>query len=100
MYEWFTRNCLSCRDAARLVSESCERKLTVAERVKLLMLQTMCPYTHRYVTQIRQLHDHAASFAELEEVEVEAASHGLTEACRTELKRQMRLAQAGENKPA
>lgn len=66
-YNWFTRHCLSCRDAARLVSESCERKLSMAERLKLAMLRFMCPYTYRYAEQVRRLHECLPDLAQLDE---------------------------------
>lgn len=56
-YKWFTRKFLTCREAARLVSESCERELTFGEKMKLKLLCIMCPYTARYDQQVGLMHD-------------------------------------------
>lgn len=57
VYKWFTRRFLTCRDAARLISESCERELTFGEKVKLRILCIMCPYTARYDEQVGLMHE-------------------------------------------
>jgi len=82
-YIWFTRKCLNCRDAARLVSESCERELTLFERLKLKMLCFMCPYTARYEEQVSLLHKRVA---ECDEELSLLADAELSQECRERLK--------------
>ncbi|MGF1453704.1 MAG: hypothetical protein ACFB21_16725 [Opitutales bacterium] len=89
-YNFFTKHCLSCQDAARLVSESCERKLTLWERIRVKMLEWMCPFTCRYAKQVRELHHRAP---ELEEVDAHASAIGMSDTCRERLKRELASAQ-------
>lgn len=46
----------SCREAARLCSESLERRLSVRERALLWLHGRVCYYCTRYSSQIRWVH--------------------------------------------
>lgn len=63
-FNWFSKHFLCCREAARLISESCERPLSFTERAKLKVLSHMCPYTARYREQIGLLHEHIGECGE------------------------------------
>lgn len=86
IYQIFTKHCLSCRDAARLVSESCERRLTLPERMKLWVLRRLCPYTLRYARQVTELHDCIAKENAFEELSI---AEGLSPECRERLRREL-----------
>lgn len=73
VYKWFTRNFLSCQDAARLMSEAFERKLTWGEKLKLKILCLMCPYTDRYAKQVTMLHQQIGTVCQKFEHEVPPA---------------------------
>ncbi|MEO8536375.1 MAG: zf-HC2 domain-containing protein [Betaproteobacteria bacterium] len=53
---------LSCREAARLVSEAQDRPLTVTERVKLRLHLFVCSGCSRFARQIEFLRDAVARF--------------------------------------
>jgi len=84
VYKWFTRNFLTCRDAARLVSDSCERPLTFGEKLKLKILCIMCPYTARYGEQVELMHDQLGVCGD--EVSEQGASVGMSDECKERLK--------------
>lgn len=86
-FNWFAHNCLNCRDAVRLVSESCERDLTFGEKMKLKVLCAMCPYTSRYNEQIGALRDRLSECGD-ETVGVVGESR-LSEECKKRLREKM-----------
>ncbi len=91
IFNLFSKLCLNCRDAAKLVSESCERKLTFFERVKLGMLRKMCPYTSRYVDQVNLLHQ---KIPDLDKVfEKEHSDACLSDETREKIKRELEASQ-------
>lgn len=53
---------LSCREAARLVSQAQDRPLTIAERVKLRLHLFVCSACSRFARQIEFLRDAVARF--------------------------------------
>lgn len=61
MYKLFSKFCLNCKDATRLVSEGRERPLTFMEKVKLKILCVMCPFTKRYREQVDAVCDGVAN---------------------------------------
>ncbi|WP_309385213.1 hypothetical protein [Cerasicoccus frondis] len=83
-YKWFTRKFLTCRDAARLVSESCERELTFGEKVKLKILCIMCPYTARYDKQVDLMHDKLGACCD--DIGEHAVADGMPSDCKERLK--------------
>jgi len=103
VYNLFSRHCLNCRDAARLISESCDRPLRLSERMKLAVLRTLCPYTARYAEQVSFLHraigqcseraDEAGS-AELAETAPEAAP-AMSEECRKRIRERLQALESG-----
>lgn len=66
VYSFFVKHCLSCRDASRLASEACERKLNLVEAMKVRILRTLCPYTDRYFAQQVLIHQRLRQEAETE----------------------------------
>lgn len=93
VYKWFTRNFMTCHDAARLVSESCERELTLGEKIKLTILCIMCPYTARYDEQVGLMHEKIGTCCE--EMATEATPANLSPECKERLK--AKLAEAESN---
>ncbi len=94
LYTWFTRHVLSCQEATRLISESCERPLTWWERLRVWVLKRLCPYTCRYAVQVRQLHRQAILAGH---IDVEVSSLGLSGACKERLRREIALLEAEES---
>ncbi|MEO0795969.1 MAG: hypothetical protein AAFX93_12445 [Verrucomicrobiota bacterium] len=88
IYKWFNRNFLSCHDAVRLVSESCERKLTFGEKLKLKILCFMCPYTARYEKQIEMMHCNLDVNAE--KIADKAVKEGMSDECKARLKEKLK----------
>ncbi|WP_309399483.1 hypothetical protein [Cerasicoccus maritimus] len=84
VYKWFTRNFLTCHDAARLASESCERELTTGEKIKLKILCVMCPYTARYDKQVELMHDKLGACCD--DIGEQAVSDGMSNDCKERLK--------------
>lgn len=88
LYKLFTSLCLDCRQAAKLISESCERDLTFLERMKLAILRRACPYTARYADQVALIHHKA--------VDIEAAVENcpetpeMTDDCRQRILEEIR----------
>ncbi len=83
-YKWFTKTFLTCRDAARLVSESCERELSLGEKIKLKALCIMCPYTERYEKQVTLMHEKISDC--LEHAGEEASPVGMSAECKERMK--------------
>ncbi|WP_269537864.1 hypothetical protein [Cerasicoccus fimbriatus] len=87
VYKWFTRNFLTCQDAARLVSESCERNLTFSEKLKLKILCIMCPYTDRYDKQVGLMHNKLGACCD--DIGEAAVSRGMSDECKARLKAEL-----------
>ncbi len=86
-FNWFSKHFLCCREAARLISESCERPLSFTERAKLRILAFMCPYTARYKKQIDLLHEHAGQCGEGVPEKVQGAC--MSDECKQRLKEKL-----------
>lgn len=87
-FNWFTRHCLDCHEAARLVSASCERPLTRGERLRLRMLTLMCPYTARYANQVTLVHERLGNCGET--IAEQSLADGMSAECRERLKAAMK----------
>lgn len=56
LYLFLSKFLPSCREVSRLVSESCERKLSWKERILIKSKRSICHYTDKYVDQVTLLH--------------------------------------------
>lgn len=86
-FNWFSKRFLCCREAARLISESCERPLSLKERAKLRLLTFMCPYTARYKEQIGLLHERVGECCGDISEKVETAQ--MSEVCKQRMKEKL-----------
>lgn len=84
IYKWFNRTCLSCHDASRLVSESCERELTFMEKMKLKILCFICPFTARYEQQVSLMHEKISQCCD--EVGEHTVAESMSPECKERLK--------------
>lgn len=57
---------INCRDAARLASESLDRRLSFGEKVALKLHLMMCSMCNRFVRQLEFIRNAASAFAEVE----------------------------------
>ena len=81
---------LSCKETARLLSESLEHPLPFRRRLGLKMHLLMCRFCRRYARQVRAIESVARSYARRVEDPDRPASGSLTQDARERLKAALR----------
>lgn len=87
LYLFLSKFLPSCRDVSRLVSESCERKLTLKERMGIKFKRMLCFYTDRYVTHIEMMNKELK--AQGDQCSEKAVSECMSEERKAKLKEMM-----------
>ncbi len=58
---------LTCKEASQLISQSCDRRLTVGERIGLRVHVFVCKACSRFQRQMKLLHRAARRYAEMDD---------------------------------
>jgi len=89
LLEWVAHRLPPCREVARLVSQSNERRLRVRERLSMRLHYWICTWCRRYRDQLELIRTAAPTMGN---PGLKTAAHSLPEETRKRLKRRLREA--------